>query len=393
MNDSFMNKDRTLRNSPFQRHLLVRPAAPVLGALLILSSLIGCGEPETEVEEVIRPVRYLVAEPASASRARIYSGTSKSALESRLSFKVSGTVEALPIYIGDQLKKGQLIAQLDASLLELQAQQSEANLIQAQASLRNAEAGYQRVRGLYAGNNASRDDLDTARAAAESAEAQVKAAEKQLELAQLNVSYSRLYAKTDCTVASIDVEVNENVSPGNPIATVTCGSALEVELAVPESLIGELSNGIPATVRFDAVRDQTFSGTVSEVGVAVGSGATFPVTVAIDGAHPDLRSGLAAEVRFDLATGEQGELYLVPLSAVVEDGGEKFVYLAMPEGDGDLATIERRSVQIGELTDLGLEVLEGLSPGDRVVTAGTSVIREGLKVKLGEPDSSTAGQP
>ncbi len=366
---------------------------PLVGGLMMVSLLIGCRAPEAEMEEVIRPVRHLVAEPTSASRARIYSGTSKSALESRLSFKVSGTVEALPISIGDQLEKGRLIARLDDSLLELQAQQSEANLIQAQASLRNAEAGYQRVRGLYAGNNASRDDLDTARAAAESAQAQVKAAEKQLELAQLNVSYSRLYAQTDCTVASIEVEVNENVSPGSPIATVTCGSALEVELAVPESLIGELSKGIPATVRFDAVRDRTFSGTVSEVGVAAGSGATFPVTVAILGEHPELRSGLAAEVRFDLATGEQKELYLVPLSAVVEDGGEKFVFLAVPDGGGELAMIERRPVQVGELTDLGLEILGGLSPGDRVVTAGTSVIREGLKVKLGEPDPSTAGRP
>lgn len=380
-----MNKSIKNVKNPF-----LRLAALNLCVLPALLPVVGCGSPEVEVEEVIRPVRYVVAEPTSASRARIFSGTSRSALESRLSFKVSGTVESLPINVGDQLKKGQLIAQLDPSLLELQAQQSEANLIQAQATLRNAEAGYQRVRGLYAGNNASRDDLDTARAAAESAEAQVKAAEKQLELAQLNVSYTRLYAQTDCTVASMDLEVNENVSPGSPIATVTCGSALEVELSVPESLIGELQNGMPATVRLDAVDDRTFNGTISEVGVAAAGGAAFPVTVAIKGEHPDLRSGLAAEVRIDLATGNQGDLFLVPLSAVIEDADENFVFLAVPSGGEGFATIERRTVQVGELTDLGLEILGGLNPGDRVVTAGASVIREGLKVSIGKPDSSDA---
>ena len=359
----------------------------VMAVALASTFCTGCGEPEAEPETTLRPVRTVTVEPTSTSRSRIFSGTSRSKLESRLSFKVSGTVESIPIEVGETLEAGQLIAALDSSLLDLQAQQAEADLRQAQAANRNAAASYQRVKGLYVGNNASRDDLDSARAAAESSEAQMKAAEKRLELARLNVSFTRLYAKADCTVAAVNVEVNENVSVGSPIATVTCGSELEVELSVPESLIGELKKGMAATVTFDAFPGETFEGVVSEVGVGAGGGGAFEVTVALAGEHPRLRSGLAAEVSFQVATGGREQVILVPLAAVVQDGDGAFVYVAegagaeVAGGDGQ-AVVRRRDVQLGELTELGMEVVDGLNAGDQVITAGVSVIREGLEVLI-----------
>ena len=365
------------------------------GWILVAAALLtaACETHET-AQMPLRSVRYLVAQPGDGGHLRTFSGTSGSTQQSRLSFKVSGTIDALKVAVGDTLRRGQLIARIDPALYELEAQQAEAVLVQTEAAERNAAAVYERTKGLYANNNASRNDLDTARAAAESARAQVRAARKKLELARLNLSYTSLAATGDCSVAAVPVEVNENVSAGNTIAIVNCGDALEIDLAVPESLIGKLLQGMAATIRFSALPGEAFTGKVSEVGVAAGQGTTFPVTVALDGTHPQLRAGLAAEVSFELGDSSRGEVFLVPLSAVVSDAGSTFVYVAEPSAEAGAAggageesareaVVSRREVVLGELTEGGVEVKGGLAAGDRVITAGTSVIREGLRVLVG----------
>ena len=317
-----------------------------------------------------------------AGRSRTFSGTSRSSQRSQLSFKVGGTIESLPVEVGERLRRGQTIATLADDELELQAERAEADLALARANQRNAEASYERTQDLYTDNNASKSDLDAARASAESARAQVGAAEKQLELARLNIGYTRLAAATDCSVATVEVEVNENVSPGTPVATVDCGDLLEVELAIPEGLIHELATGMEARVRFPAFRDRVVPGTLTEVGIAARGGTTFPVIVGLDGDTSNLRSGLAAEVTLRFAVPGDGDTFLLPLQAVVEGSEGAFVFLAEPTEKGGEAVVRQRPVTLGELTERGIEVRSGLTPGDRVITAGTSVVRDGLRVLL-----------
>ncbi|MDX1569993.1 MAG: efflux RND transporter periplasmic adaptor subunit [Xanthomonadales bacterium] len=343
----------------------------------------GCERSEPQVEEQLRPVRTMVVPEASGARQRTFSGVSSSTQESRLSFKVAGTVTEIPVQVGDELEANALVARLDASPYQLQAQQAEAALRQAEAAARNAAANYERVKGLYENSNASRNDLDAARASAESAQAQVRAAQKALELARLNVSYTRLTVDRNCSVASVEVERNENVSSGTPIAIVNCGAGLEIGLDIPEGLIAGLSQGMPARIAFSAVPGRSFPGVVSEVGVATSANApTFPVTVRVSETDPALRAGLAAEVTFEFRANDRGT-QILPVAAVAHDPGGSFVYLAVP-GEAGEAIVTRRPVTLGELTESGIEVREGLNPGERVITAGVSVIRDGQRVLLPE---------
>ncbi|MEM9303606.1 MAG: efflux RND transporter periplasmic adaptor subunit [Pseudomonadota bacterium] len=350
---------------------------------LVVTLIAGCEREAPVTEEILRPVRTIVVPESAATRERTFSGVASSTQESRLSFKVSGTVVAVPVQVGDTLAAGQLVARLDASPYELQAQQAEAALRQAEASARNAAANYDRVRGLYENSNASRNDLDAARAQSESAQAQVRAAQKALELARLNVSYTSLTVGRDCSVASVDVEQNENVASGDPIAVINCGEGLEIDLDIPEGLIASLSQGMPATIRFAAVLGRQFAGEVSEVGVASTSNApTFPATVHVVDRAPVLRAGLAAEVTFAFPTAGAGA-HLLPAAAVAQDPGGSYVFIAAGAGSGE-AVVTRRAVQLGELTEQGIEVVDGLEPGERVVTAGVSVIRDGQRVLVPE---------
>ncbi|MEM7481795.1 MAG: efflux RND transporter periplasmic adaptor subunit [Acidobacteriota bacterium] len=363
---------------------MTEPFRPLAILLLAFGLLNGCGPAEPSTEEALRSVRTWTVQSADGRRTRTFTGTSRAVQTSRLSFKVGGTVVALPIEVGQKLRRGDLVARLDPFSYELQAEQSQASLAQAVASERNAAATYARTKDLYADNNASRTDLDSARASAESAEAQVRASQKALELARLNVSYTRLAASTDCSVASIDVEVNENVSTGGTVATVNCGEGLEVSLSIPESLVADLETGMTAQVRFDARPDEVFPGRLTEVGISARQGSTFPATVTLEGDHPELRAGLAAEVRFELAAGSSDGRFLIPLSALVESGGTTYVYLAEAADEPGEGIVTQRVVTVGDLTEDGAEITAGLSVGDRVITAGTSLIRDGLRVLLEE---------
>lgn len=348
---------------------------------LIVFMVAACGEQKQAEEELLRPVRYVTISNEADTRTRNFTGTSRSTLQSRLSFKVSGTITELPIQVGDELQQGDLVARLDASQYEIQAQQYQATLVQARANERNAEANYDRVKGLYENNNASRNELDSARANAESAVAQVRAAEKQLELARLNVSDSTLRAATDCSIASVEVEVNENISSGSPVAVVNCGDTLEVGISVPESLIADISAGMAAEISFNAIPDTQFEGRISELGIAAQADATFPVIVEVLSNDPELRAGLAAEVRFQMQR-EEGQAFILPLAAILNDTDGTFVFVADAADGSEEAVLRRQPVETGELTEDGIEVLSGLTSGDRVVTAGVTLVRAGMRVQI-----------
>lgn len=363
-------------------HTAIKHTGLLVASLGLSLLLLGCDKEVAETAEVLRPVRTIQVSPAQVGNTRIFSGVSQSEQEAQLSFRIPGTLTQLPVKVGDRLNKGDLVAKLDAATYELQAEQSRASLAQATAAQRNANSAYQRIKGLYENNNAAKTDLDSARAAAESARAQVRAAEKALQLARLNVSYTRLTATEDCAVAQTNVEVNENVNSGTPIATVDCGHELKVDIAVPEGLIAEVQNGQSVQVRFDAIADKTFNGTVAEVGVsATGAGSTFPVAVAINDQHSGLRSGLAAEVTMQFSNaGSVSSIYL-PVSAVNKNNSGTFVFVAVPEGDGK-AKVALRNVTIGDLTDQGVTIVSGLEAGEHVIAAGTKVIRPDMTVLL-----------
>jgi RND family efflux transporter MFP subunit len=163
---------------------------------------------------------------------------------------------------------------------------------------------------------------------------------------------------------------------------LTGESELEVEVSVPEGMITSIREGDEAIARFDALPDQDFAATVTEVGVsATGGATTYPVTVSLAENPEAVRPGMAATVNFQFESQGGPDVILVPAHAVSEDAAGRFVYVVEPTGDG-LGIARRREVVVGEISDLGLEILSGLSNGDLLVTAGVSRIRDGLEVKV-----------
>jgi RND family efflux transporter MFP subunit len=211
------------------------------------------------------------------------------------------------------------------------------------------------------------------------------------------LGYTHLKAPETGTLATVDIEVNEYVQAGELVATLLAGEQIEVSVSVPASVIRSIRKGAEAKARFNSLEGKEFAGTVTEVGVAsVGGATTFPVTVRLTEGQDQVRAGMSADVTFVFASEKEGPRYSLPISAVGEDREGRFVFILEKTGDA-LGTVHRTPVEVGEILSDGIEILDGVKPGDLVVTAGVSRIYDGLQVRVperpgSEPDN-VAGEP
>ncbi|MEM7790466.1 MAG: efflux RND transporter periplasmic adaptor subunit [Verrucomicrobiota bacterium] len=331
-------------------------------------------------------MRSIVVETGTGIFERTFSGLLQSSNQTTYSFRVSGTIKSIPVQVGQAIKTGQVIATLDPADYELEVQRAQAYLAEANSTLRNAKADYDRTKKLYEAGNSSRSDLDEARAASETAEAATEVALKSLEIAKRDLSYTELKSQGDCKVASIPLDAGENVKEGEEVVTADCGDELEVELNIPESVIGRIEEEMEVVVTFPAIPKKTFNGIVKEVGISSVSGkTTFPVDVLITNDDiSGLKSGLSANVSFKLGNlGDSETSPILPSFAVGEDQNGRFVFV-VDSTEAGTGIVKRTPVVVGDIQEDGIEISEGVEPGMRVVVAGVSVLRDGMEVKLGE---------
>ncbi|MFT7579669.1 MAG: multidrug efflux system membrane fusion protein [Myxococcota bacterium] len=364
---------------------MYRPTFAFAFVLLTALTLMApaCGdEAGPPPEPYIRPVRVMNVTVYGGEYARSYTGRSQAGMASQLSFKVSGTLQVLHVKVGDVVAVGAPIADLDPSDLELQVQEAKASAGQVSAESRNARAEFKRAQKLYESNSISRSALDAARTRSSAAGATVSAASKRVELAKAQVGYTKLTSALAGSVAGVMAEVNENVKAGQAIVVVASGGKPEVVIGIPEQLIGGVSSGMRSQIRFDAVPERAFEGVVTEVGVRPDEKmGTFQVTIQLTVEDKAVRPGMSANVTLNTAKKAGPPVYLVPAVAVSGDRTGRFVYIVEPGADG-LGVAKRLAVTTGALRAEGLEVKTGIEPGQTLVIAGTSKIKDGMTVRL-----------
>ncbi|MGF1468971.1 MAG: efflux RND transporter periplasmic adaptor subunit [Sandaracinaceae bacterium] len=348
--------------------MTVRRGLAAASAVLALAC--GGGQEETH-QPLIRSVRVERVGQSGGVVQRVYSGVVESGEQSRLSFRVSGTVARVLVNVGDEVEEGQLLAELDRSDYALQLSEAQSSVAQARAQSIQAEAEYNRVVALYESQSVSASELDAARSARDSARSTVSSLGSRVALARNQLEYTRLTSPAAGTILEVEVETSENVQPGQTVIVLQSGTQLEVRVAMPEAVINRVERRSPVEVTVPSLPGQTFAGTVFEVGAAMES-ATFPVTIRLEGETSAIRPGMAAEVAFAFAeSAEDAAAIRVPSVAVAEDREGRFVFVV--EGEpGQEGEVHRREVVVGDLTVDGLEITEGLEIGELLVTAGVS---------------------
>lgn len=349
--------------------------------IILWIGLFSCKGEQQAQKEIIRPVQYEKVVPGGGVKTRVFNGTAKSGTETRLSFKVNGNISQLNVKVGEEVSANSLIATLDDADFKLQYEQSDAAVKNADAQEKNAKSTFERIRSLYENGNASLSEYQTAKAQFESAKAYESSAKKARKLSKAQLSYCNLFSPVKGKIATVDAEVNENIKAGQQIVLINSAGDLEVNLGVPESFISKIAVQDEVTVKFSAIPGKQYKAVVSEVSFAINrQSATYPVVIKLVGDARDVRPGMAANVNFQFSGNNDEDRLILPAKAVGEDQEGNFVFVLEQNEEHYLA--KRRSVQVGNLTIDGFEILDGLEEGEFVATAGLQTLLDGMKVRL-----------
>jgi RND family efflux transporter MFP subunit len=301
-------------------------------------------------EEVTRPV--------------VATGTLGPKEEIALSFKIGGVVARIAVDAGERVRAGQRLAALD--LREI-----EAAVARAGSAAEKAERDLARARRLYADSVVTLAQLQDAETAADVARADLAAA-------RFDRRYAVILAPADGVVLRRDGEPGETVAPGSPVLVLGSrarGAVVRVGLADRDVIRVRL--GDPAVVRFDALPDRRFDGTVTEIGAAAEPGTgTYEVEIAVPGAGA-LAAGLVGQV--EIRPAARSRVFVVPIEAMIEaDGDEATVFALSTDG----ARAERRRVTVAFLAGDRVAVSAGLEDVGAVLTDGAAYLDDGAAVRV-----------
>ena len=351
-------------------------------AIVITAALTACGEaPSDPTPERVRAIKpYFVAEPAGGEIRR-YSGTIAAANTSALSFAVTGTVQTVDVNAGDRVQQGQLLATLDTEPFDLAVEAARAEVTSAQARLDQSRNDLGRQRDLFDRGWVAQAALDQAQATFDAAQGDLNLARSRLGIAERDVANAGLTAPFDGVISAVDVDAFVEVQRGEPILQIDGQDAFEVELSIPDTVVGRLTVGAPVTFAVSAVGGCGCTGRITEIGAAASAANAVTVTAAIVDSPPSLLPGMAvdASVVFAEADGLSG--FLVPVVALAEGDATADAYVFKYDPD---AGVVRKTPVTGAGTISGnlIGISEGIAAGDIVAAAGVSFLRDGQRVKL-----------
>lgn len=406
--------------------------ALLAGCLLTLS---GCDFlPKDQAKAQQRPaglerqqhpaVDVAIARPGSLQEALEYTGTTQPIQEVTVRSQSEGQLLQLTVDVGDPVRQGQSIAQIDDTLpqaevneataelsarkLEVARAQTQINEAQARvelakAELEQAEADAARLQKLYQQGAIAKQQAEQALTKARtsqqllrSAQEQVRTQNKVVAAAQERVSvqqaviaqakerrsYNELTSPLSGIILQRLTEPGNLLRPGDELLKIGDFSRIKVAVPVSELELSKVRVGQPVQVRLDAFPEQSFSGSVTRISPAADPQARLiPVELAIPNTNGRLGSGLLARVSF--AT-ENRESILVPASAFGKDSPKagRQAQLFLVTGEGKQAKVQARSVTLGQSRDGKVEILAGLEPGEKFVANSSKPLKDGDTVRL-----------
>ncbi len=356
----------------------------ILSISLMLLLVTSCGEDKITEEKLVRPVIYHKVGISGGDKVRVFSGTSKTDQVVKLSFRSSGVLSELNFNLGQKVKKGELLAKLDNVQARLNYENSRSSKNSSESNMNTTKLNLNRVKALYEKGGSSLSDLEAAKDASRTAQQNFNSAKRNVDIQQEQINYGYLYASNDGEIASVNVELNENISTGQVIATLNSGTNMKITLGLPESVINKVKLNMPVQVTFASLNGKSFNGSVSEVSPSLDTNtATYPITINVEDSSSEIKSGMAANVTFNFKnSGSQADesFLVVPSNAVGEDANGRYVFVLNQSGDTAIA--KKQTIQIGKLTSEGFEVVSGLESGQMIATAGLQTLLEGQEVLI-----------
>ncbi|WP_105640716.1 efflux RND transporter periplasmic adaptor subunit [Cronobacter dublinensis] len=360
------------------RHFSFLSLLPVVALAVTLPLLTGCGDDHRSDQPAPpRPVRYLVITPDASAPASVRTGDIRAHDETTLSFRTDGRITSRLVDIGAAVRAGQLLATLERATGENQTASAQADRQSAQAAERVAALNLKRMQALMPSGAIARSQLDSARADWQSAVARLKSSEAALRNAEENLSWTQLAAPADGVITGVNASAGQVVSAGQSVFTLATSDARDVvfDVSDPQLFADQAqtvfpvalltSPAITATARLRDISPQADPQT-----------RTWRVRLTLQ--SPPAAMALGASVMVSLPqTREKG--IRVPAAALTRLNGRPVVFIIDARQQA-----QPRPVTIAAYTATDVLLTGGVSPGDRVITAGVSKLRPGEKVIPGE---------
>lgn len=364
----------------------MRAYRAALSALLIVAAL-GCGkkvEPVAQSAPVVvqgATVTAVAAEAIPETQEAV--GTVRARNSAVISARIAGSVSRVYPREGDRVAKGELLLAIDAAESGAAAagalsgvEEASRALQEARSRKRLAEATFQRYRRLFEQQAVTRQEFEERQMEQEVADEGVARSAARLSQARQSANaagtvagYAKVTSPISGVVLAKQVEAGQTVFPGTPLMTVEGDQGFRLEVAAPEGLLGKVKPGDQVGV---AVEGASLTGRVSEV-VPTVDPVSRTFTVKIEVQAKGLRSGSYGKALFKTGA-RQG--IAVPAAAVIERGALTSVWVVSGQGIARL-----RLVKLGRAEGERVEILSGLSAGERIVTAGADKVTDGAKVE------------
>ncbi len=358
--------------------------AQVFGTLMLATTLIvgGCGRNEAadRKTDVARPVIYTVAAATPVAEAG-FSGTIEPRYATDMAFRVLGRVVSRPAMVGDRVQKGQVMATLDPTQLDLAVQSAQADLQTAKAQYTNAFANEKRQAALLKSRNVAQADYDAARQARDSGGAGVEKAKASLKKAQDQRNYAVLRPDYDGVVSATQAEIGQVVAAGQTVVTIARPDVREAVIDIPDHLDQYLAVGTRFQVTLEADPAVTGEGTVREVAPeADAQTRSRRVKLTLDQPPQGFRLGAMINAR---AVMPAQRAVTLPLSALVDEGGKTSVYVIDPH-----SKLVSRKIVLVDGRDEQSFTTSGIAAGSYIAIAGVHALKEGQTVMLSEKGSA-----
>jgi RND family efflux transporter MFP subunit len=313
-------------------------------------------------------------------------GTVHARTSAVVSTRIPGSISVLRVREGDRVKKGQLLMQLDAQENQATAAVATAAIDEARRGLdealsrkKLADTTFERYSNLFKEQAVSRQEFDVKQTEKEVAAQGVARAESRLRQAQEGAKastvmsdYTRISAPISGVVAAKQADLGATVFPGQPLLTIEDDGSYQLELALPENIAAKVKPGTPLQLTIDALGNSSAARIAEIVPAADPASRTFIAKVNLN--YNGLKSGMFGRGALNVGVTVTG--ITVAKNAVVEHGALTSVWTVTKE---NLARM--RIVKAGKQSGERVEILSGLSDGDRVIVTGIEKITEGARVE------------
>jgi RND family efflux transporter MFP subunit len=348
------------------------------GAVLLTVSCFRDKKSDAKLETKPLSVKTEAVKRVTLSNFLHFNGTVMAWKTANITPDASGRIGRILKKPGDRAQKGELLAQLDMTALELQVRQARAAAAVAEASHRDAKLNFERMKKMYENRAISQMQFEKAQLAFDSADTQLKSSRAGLDLVEYTLKNSYMRAPFDGIVTAKLMEEGDQINPmigqGASILTLMDLSKVKVNVDVPAEEIEKIRDDQPCLVRVTSLGAETFTGRVYSKNLAADPmSKTFKVEIVIDNPGTRIKAGVYADIAIEVSRLDNA--LTLPLAALLPDD------LVMVYDQGKAV---KRTVTIGARNETRFEIASGLREGELVLVEGNYDLKDGTRVAIRE---------